>query len=93
LEHRLVKVNCPTEEQIRARAYRIYVERGCEPGHDLDDWLQAEYDLMQLPVSKIAELDPGAIEQKTASNLMLIRLVNEVMRLQRRSASLIRSSP
>jgi len=87
-----VKVNCPTEEQIRAKAYQIYLERGCEPGHDLDDWLQAEYDLMQLPVSKIAELDPVAIDQETANNLMLIRLVNEVMSLQRRPPRLIRSS-
>jgi hypothetical protein len=87
-----MKVNCPTEEQIRARAHQIYMERGCEPGHDIDDWLQAEYELMQLPISKIAELDPGAIEQETASNLRLILLVNEVMSLKRRSPSLIRSS-
>ena len=29
-------------EIIRARAYQIYERRGREPGHDLDDWLQAE---------------------------------------------------
>jgi hypothetical protein len=30
------------EENIRHRAYEIYLERGREPGHDLEDWLQAE---------------------------------------------------
>lgn len=31
-----------TEELIRVRAYQLYENRGCEDGHDLDDWLQAE---------------------------------------------------
>ena len=30
------------EENIRRRAYEIYLERGGDPGHDLEDWLQAE---------------------------------------------------
>ena len=29
-------------EMIRDRAYQIYECRGREPGHDLDDWVQAE---------------------------------------------------
>ena len=29
-------------ERIRRRAYEIYLARGGEPGHDLEDWLQAE---------------------------------------------------
>jgi glyoxylase-like metal-dependent hydrolase (beta-lactamase superfamily II) len=32
-------------EEIRRRAYEIYLERGGQPGHDLDDWLQAEREL------------------------------------------------
>jgi Protein of unknown function (DUF2934) len=35
----------PRLEEIRIRAYEIYVERGGQPGHDLDDWLQAEREL------------------------------------------------
>ena len=31
-----------TEDIIRARAYRFYEYRGCEDGHDLEDWLRAE---------------------------------------------------
>ena len=33
------------EEEIRRRAYEIYLERGEQPGCDLDDWLQAEREL------------------------------------------------
>ena len=33
------------DEEIRHRAYEIYLERGEQPGRDLDDWLQAEREL------------------------------------------------
>jgi hypothetical protein len=33
-------------EQIEARAHEIYLSRGAEPGHELDDWLQAEREIM-----------------------------------------------
>jgi hypothetical protein len=32
----------PTEEEIRTRAYEIYLRRGGAHGHDLDDWFRAE---------------------------------------------------
>ena len=35
----------PRLEEIRIRAYEIYIERGGQPGHDLEDWLQAEREL------------------------------------------------
>jgi hypothetical protein len=38
-------VNSTREEEIRRRAYKIYLERGEQPGRELDDWLQAERDL------------------------------------------------
>ena len=34
-----------SEEEIRRRAYGIYLERGADPGHELEDWLQAEREL------------------------------------------------
>jgi acetyl-CoA synthetase len=34
------------QELIRARAYRFYEERGCEHGHDLEDWTQAESEII-----------------------------------------------
>jgi len=35
------------DEEIRHRAYEIYLERGEQPGCDLDDWLQAERELQR----------------------------------------------
>jgi DUF2934 family protein len=32
-------------EEIRRRAYEIYLARGKQPGRELDDWLQAEREL------------------------------------------------
>ena len=37
----------PTEEQIRRRAYEIYMKLG-EPGRDTENWLQAEWELQQV---------------------------------------------
>ena len=54
----------PSEERIRARAYEIYLQRGAQPNHDTDDWLQAEYELMRLPIRKIAELHPPGPKAK-----------------------------
>ncbi len=34
------------EEEIRRRAYELYEARGWEDGHDLDDWLQAEAEVV-----------------------------------------------
>lgn len=34
-----------TADTIRARAFELYEARGGAPGHDLDDWLQAEGEL------------------------------------------------
>jgi hypothetical protein len=34
------------EQQIRLRAYALYESRGGEVGHDLDDWLQAEAEIL-----------------------------------------------
>jgi Protein of unknown function (DUF2934) len=38
------EVSAPDEE-IRRRAYEIYLERGEQQGGELDDWLQAEREL------------------------------------------------
>ena len=35
----------PTLEEIRARAYEVYIQRGRIDGFDLEDWLQAEREL------------------------------------------------
>jgi hypothetical protein len=35
-----------TDRDIACRAYELYEERGRTHGHDLDDWLQAERELL-----------------------------------------------
>ena len=37
--------NAAGDEEIRRRAYEIYLERGEQPGRELEDWLQAEREL------------------------------------------------
>lgn len=40
----LVPINL--EEEIRRRAYEIYVERGSIPGDESEDWLTAEREVL-----------------------------------------------
>jgi hypothetical protein len=42
-------VDCrPTHDQIKHRAYQIFLERGARPGNELDDWLRAERELERV---------------------------------------------
>ena len=50
-------VKGPSDAQIRSRAFEIWLERGRQPGHELDDWLQAEFELTHLPF-RLAHLLP-----------------------------------
>ena len=36
------------DREIARRAYDLYLARGCENGHDVEDWLQAERELLQV---------------------------------------------
>ena len=69
----------PKTEQIAARAYQLYLERGRADGYDVDDWLQAEYELMQLPVRKIAEMAPPSVERGRTRSKSIIDLVRTAM--------------
>jgi hypothetical protein len=42
------------EHQIRLRAQEFYEARGREDGHELDDWLRAEAEIMQKKAGTIA---------------------------------------
>jgi hypothetical protein len=37
----------PTREEVELRAHQIYVERGGAHGQDVEDWLQAERELLE----------------------------------------------
>jgi hypothetical protein len=34
------------EAKIRERAYQLYQERGSTPGHEKEDWLRAEHEII-----------------------------------------------
>jgi hypothetical protein len=42
-----------TGDAIARRAYELYLARGCEHGHDVEDWLQAERDLKRAASSLV----------------------------------------
>ena len=54
-----------TEEIIRKRAYELFETRGCQHGHDMEDWLEAEAEIMGKKPS--ASTDAKKDESKTAS--------------------------
>ena len=62
-----MQVNRSTEEQISNRAYELYLQRGCQHGHDRNDWLQAEHEILQLPSHKVAQLQPPKPEKGRVS--------------------------
>jgi hypothetical protein len=35
----------PGQDEIARRAYELFLQRGSAPGHETDDWLQAEAEL------------------------------------------------
>ena len=39
-------VTHPQHQEIALRAYEFFLQRGCEHGRDLEDWLQAERELV-----------------------------------------------
>jgi len=41
-----MSVREPLHELIARRAYELFEERGGHPGHDVEDWLQAERELV-----------------------------------------------
>ena len=45
VEEREDLLNSTPEQAIRDRAYEIYLQRGEQSGHELEDWLQAEREL------------------------------------------------
>ena len=45
----------PIEERIRQRAYELYVARGSASGSEIDDWLQAEEEILEAQERHIAD--------------------------------------
>ena len=47
-------VDAPTQEQVAERAYFRYLTSGGSDGHDVDDWLGAERELL---LERMLEID------------------------------------
>jgi len=43
--------------KIRVRAYELVLKRGSSPGREMEDWLQAERQLMWMPNTELIEKD------------------------------------
>ena len=53
------------EERIRQRAHQLYMLRGDEPGSELEDWLQAEREIL---AEREAAVDEASEESFPASD-------------------------
>src|SRR5262245_41943741 len=40
-----ISAGAPSRDDVARRAFELYCQRGCEDGHDVQDWLQAEQEL------------------------------------------------
>ena len=54
----------PITEAIEKRAYELFLARGGENGHDLDDWLQAEQELLDAARSQVRDIKGGTTAGK-----------------------------
>jgi len=51
----------PTSEEIALRAYQIYLERGGAPGNALEDWTQAERELLEKSSKPRRKMGPKLV--------------------------------
>jgi hypothetical protein len=58
----------PAEDQIARRAYELYLQRGSVPGHETDDWLQAEAELSAEAEREEAEPSEAASTRRSSSS-------------------------
>ena len=47
-----------TEQIIRKRAYQLWEENGGQDGHDLDDWFQAETEILGGKKRAVQQAEP-----------------------------------
>ena len=55
VEQRTRLPQAASEQEIRRRAYEIYLEHGAQPGQELEDWLQAERELTAIQSNSPSE--------------------------------------
>lgn len=42
-------------DEIRDRAFQLFEGRGCKPGHDFEDWLTAEREVLSSPAAEFTD--------------------------------------
>ena len=58
----------PGNDDIARRAFELYCARGCENGHDVEDWLQAERELREATAA--VEIHPRRARKPRPSEPM-----------------------
>jgi hypothetical protein len=56
-----------SKEDVAHRAYELYVQRGNEPGNDVEDWLRAEKELGAEPIVTPARTKAAGVERLTTA--------------------------
>ena len=46
LETKMISAPTDIQDEIRRRAYALYEQRGCAPGHEIEDWEIAEREIL-----------------------------------------------
>lgn len=82
----VVLLQKPTTEQIAIAAFHLYVENGCQDGHDLDDWLRAE-NLLTQKLKTVAKVQVSEPNSETSSQPVGIRRAATSARDERGSAN------
>jgi hypothetical protein len=54
-KHQAQAETLPLDERIRRRAYELYLHRGGTDGSELEDWLQAEQEMLAEQDQKLEE--------------------------------------
>ena len=56
-----------TEDYIRLRAYFLFLARGGEHGHDMEDWLAAEAEIAGKKKEVVPAVEPAAVRVAAAA--------------------------
>jgi hypothetical protein len=43
-----IETSKPSKDEISRVAYALYLQRGCEQGKDVEDWISAEKELSEI---------------------------------------------
>ena len=69
-------------EMIALRAYEIYQLRGFQPGHEAEDWFQAEKEILAALNNGAARDDAAIIKPKAAKKAPALRAAKKRTRKQ-----------